>query len=168
MKRIMLIGSGGAGKSTLARKLGAILNLPVHHLDRLYWQPDWVAISKEEWQKIQTDLCAEEEWIIDGNYGGTMDIRLAASDTVVFLDLPRWLCAYRALKRATVYSGKSRPDMAEGCEERIDFEFYRWIWSYPSTRRPGILRKLEAVKDSKRVIVLETRNETDSFLQSLG
>ena len=74
--------------------MGEILHLPVHHLDRLHWKPNWTEPPKEEWQKIQADLCAEEEWVIDGNYGGTMDIRLAACDTVVFLDLSRWRCVF--------------------------------------------------------------------------
>ena len=168
MKRVMLIGSGGAGKSTLARKMGAILNLPVHHLDRLHWQPNWTATPKEEWQEIQTDLCAEEEWIIDGNYGGTMDIRLAACDTVVFLDLSRWLCIFRALKRSMVHSGKRSPDMAEGCDEHFDLVFLRWIWEYPAIKRPWILQQLAAMKNDKHVFVLKTRKEIDRFLQSLA
>ena len=168
MKRVILIGSGGAGKSTLARKMGEILDLPVHHLDRLHWKPNWTETPKEEWQKIQADLCTEEEWIIDGNYGGTMDIRLAACDAVVFLDLSRWLCVFRALKRSMVRSGERRPDLPEGCDEQFDLDFFRWIWDYPATRRPGILQKLEAMKKDKRVFVLKTRKETDRFLQSLS
>jgi len=123
VKRVIVIGSGGAGKSTLARKMGEILDLPIHHLDRLHWKPYWTETPKEEWQKIQADLCTEEEWIIDGNYGGTMDIRLAACDTVVFLDLSRWLCVFRALKRSMDLSGERRPDLPEGCDEQFDLDF---------------------------------------------
>lgn len=171
MKRVMLIGPGGAGKSTLARKMGASLGLPVHHLDRLNWRPNWVPTPKEEWMRIQEDLCAEAEWIIDGNYSGTMDIRLRACDTVVFLDLSRWLCVFRALKRSVLYSGKPRPDMTEGCDERFNLEFLgflRWIWDYPQTKRPGILQQLEEMKEDKRVIILRSRREVDRFLRSLA
>ncbi|MDA3874703.1 MAG: DNA topology modulation protein, partial [Kiritimatiellae bacterium] len=142
MKRIMLIGSGGAGKSTLAREMGEILDLPVIHLDRLHWKPNWESTPKEEWGALQEKICAEPEWIIDGNYGATMKLRLAACDTIVFLDLPRWLCLLRVVKRFLTYRGKSRPDMTEGCEERFDRAFLLWIWRYRKDKRPGILKML--------------------------
>jgi adenylate kinase family enzyme len=87
MKKIILIGSGGSGKSTLARKLGDKLEIDVYHLDALFWKPNWEGAPKDEQRKVQNDLVKKEEWIIDGNYGGTMDIRLNAADTVIFLDI---------------------------------------------------------------------------------
>lgn len=167
MKRIMIIGSGGSGKSTLALRLGEILRLPVHHLDRLFWQPGWIETPKEEWAAIQQRLCAEPEWILDGNYGGTMDLRLAACDTVIFLVLSRWHCLWQALKRRIVYHNRVRPDMTAGCPERINRDFLRWIWNYPHQRRPGILRKLASLPVEKTVIVLRSTREVRDFLERL-
>jgi len=113
MKRIILIGSGGSGKSTLARQLGAKLKLKVYHLDALFWKPNWVGVPKNEQRKIQNELVKNETWIIDGNYGGTMDIRLNAADTIIFLDVHRTICVYRVFKRMLQYRNKTRPDMGE-------------------------------------------------------
>lgn len=123
MKKIALIGSGGSGKSTLARRLGEKLNIEVYHLNALFWKPNWMPTSKEEQRKVQYELVKKEEWIIDGNYNGTMDIRLNAVDTIIFVDISRVICIYRVFKRMIQYRGKSRPDMAEGVNERLDFLF---------------------------------------------
>jgi len=111
MKKIVLIGSGGSGKSTLARKLGEKLKINVYHLDALFWKPNWISVPKDEQIKVQNDLVKTEGWIIDGNYGGTMDIRLNAADTIIFLDTPRTICVYRAFKRLLKYRNKTRPDI---------------------------------------------------------
>jgi adenylate kinase family enzyme len=167
MKRIAIIGSGGAGKTTLALALERKTGIPALHLDRLYWKAGWVATAPEDWLKIQGNLLERPRWIIDGNYGSTLDMRLAAADTVVFLDMPRLLCLWRALKRGLRYAGRSRPDMTEGCPERVTGEFLRWIWRYPLERRPVILEKLAALKD-KRVVRLRTRHDVGAFLDTCG
>ena len=163
-ERIILIGSGGAGKSTLARELGEALQRPVHHLDALYWSAGWVEPDKQGWRKAQEELCAQDSWIMDGNYGGTLDLRLAAADTILFLDFPRVLCLYRALKRTFVYRGTTRPDMTPGCPERIDLKFLRWIWNYPATRRPGILKKLAKLDEAKEIVILRSPNEAVAYV----
>jgi len=83
MQRIVIIGCGGSGKSTLASRLAGLLGLPVQHLDQLYWRPGWVATPDPQWRSTVAELCGRPAWIIDGNYGGTMDVRLAAADTIV-------------------------------------------------------------------------------------
>ena len=93
MKKVVLNGPGGPGKSTLARQLGNKLKLNVYHLDTLFWKPNWVGVSKNEQREIQIELMKKEEWIIDGNYGGTMDIRLNAADTIIFLDVRFYIYA---------------------------------------------------------------------------
>ncbi len=100
MQRVAIIGSCGAGKTTLAKSLGERLDLPVIHLDAHYWQPGWQATDADEWQKIQQKLVKGDRWIIDGNYGSTMDIRLTAADTIVWLDFSRYLCLWRVFKRS--------------------------------------------------------------------
>ncbi|MBM7661805.1 adenylate kinase family enzyme [Bacillus mesophilus] len=164
MKKVVLIGSGGSGKSTLARQLGEKLKINVYHLDALFWKPNWVGVLKDEQRKVQNDLVNKEEWIIDGNYGGTMDIRLNAADTIILLDINRTICVYRAFKRMMQYRNKTRPDMGEGCEERIDLNFLKWIWDYPNSKRPDILKKLEQLSEDKKVIILKSPNEVQRFL----
>jgi adenylate kinase family enzyme len=165
-QRVAIIGSGGAGKSTLARQLGEITGLPVVHLDAHFWKPGWVPTPNVEWDEAVTELAAGERWILDGNYGRTMELRFARADTVVFVDYSRWLCCYRAVKRRVQYAGRSRPDMTEGCEEKIDLEFLKWIWNYPASRRPGIVARLDELRaEGKRVSRLRHPREARRFLR---
>lgn len=122
MKKIALIGSGGSGKSTLARKLGDVTQLPVYHLDALHWKPRWIPTPEDEWHQFQQELTQKDEWIIDGNYGRTLDIRLAEADTIIFFDLSRWITTYRIIKRRIQYHGKTRPGLTEGCPEQLDLQ----------------------------------------------
>jgi adenylate kinase family enzyme len=167
MKRVAIIGSGGSGKSTLALEIGRRLELPVYHLDKLFWSPNWTERPTPEWQELQKSLCAKLTWVMDGNYGGTMDIRLTACDTIIFLDMPRTLCLRRVTKRFFKYRGKARPDMTQGCEERLTREFLLWVWNYPKDRRPGILTRLETIKATKNVIVLKSPRAVQKFLAGL-
>lgn len=107
MKRIAIIGSPGAGKSTYAQRLSMITGIQVYHLDKLYWKPGWVETPKSEWVEFQQRIVNKEEWIIDGNYGATMDIRIQAADTVIFLDFPRRVCLWRSIKRDIRYRGRT-------------------------------------------------------------
>ncbi len=168
MKRVLVIGSGGAGKSTFARRLGERLGLPVIHLDRVYWRAGWVEPPKDEWRLKVEELCAGESWVMDGNYSGTLEVRLAACDTVIFLDLPRVLCTWRVLKRALMYRGVSRPDMAEGCPEQMPLEFLLWVWNYPRRSRPKVLARLEEFAGSKQIYRLRSSAEAEKFLVEVG
>ncbi|MFB5249018.1 DNA topology modulation protein [Bacillus mycoides] len=167
MKKIILIGSGGSGKSTLAKQLGNKLKIQVYHLDALFWKPNWVGVPREEQITVQNNLIQDEKWIIDGNYGGTMDIRLNAADTIIFLDIHRTICVYRAFKRIVQYRNKTRPDMGTGCEERFDLQFFKWIWEYPKTKRPAIVKRLDQLNKDKRVIILKTPSEVQRFLKEV-
>jgi adenylate kinase family enzyme len=168
MRRVLVIGSGGAGKSTFARKLGARLGLPVIHLDANYWNPGWVETPKDEWRRKVERLVEGNAWVIDGNYSGTLDVRLAACDTVVFLDLPRAVCVWRVLKRALKYRDGSRPDMAEGCREKFNLEFLLWIWNYPKRARPKIVELLERHSEDKRIVRLHSDAEVEHFFGGLS
>lgn len=164
MRRILIIGPGGAGKSTLARRLGARLGLEVFHLDKFYWRPGWVEPARDEWLEILAALAARDSWIMDGNYSGSLDLRLARCDTVVLLDLPRPLCLWRIVRRRLAYRAATRPDMAEGCPERLTPEFVRWVWGYPRRSRPKVLARLAAAGAGKRIIRLRSRREVERFL----
>jgi adenylate kinase family enzyme len=165
VRRIVVIGSGGAGKSTFARQLGTLTGLPVIHLDRHYWRAGWTPTPREEWQREVEKLAAGDEWIIDGNYSGSMDVRLRAADTVIFLDLPRVLCLWRVIRRRVRFRGMTRPDVGSGCPERLTGEFIRWIWTYPRLVRPKVLARLRSLPVGIRVITLESRRSIESFLQ---
>ncbi|SBT16602.1 topology modulation protein [Marinomonas gallaica] len=164
MKRIAVIGSGGSGKSTFSILLGEELNLPVHHLDQLYWKPNWIKPSKADWVKIQERICDGEHWIIDGNYQSTLDIRLEACDTVIFLDVNRYFCIYRALKRAFLSS--ERPDLADGCDEKIDIKFIKFLWEYPKNSKPVIIEKLNTLTSHKRVIIAKSGEQVLRILKA--
>ncbi|MDT5272214.1 MAG: hypothetical protein QOH49_4400 [Acidobacteriota bacterium] len=167
MKRVLVIGSGGAGKSTFARQLGERLRLPVIHLDKFYWHAGWVETPKEEWRLKVEEMCAGESWVMDGNYSGTLDVRLAACDSVVFLDLPRVVCAWRVLKRALMYRDGGRPDIAEGCRDRPNWEFLLWVWNYPRRSKPKVLSRLEEHARDKHIFILRSSAEVEKFLAEI-
>ena len=166
MKRVIVIGSGGAGKSTFSRELGEITGLPVVHLDKLHWKPNWTGTPKDEWEEVVHREIEKPEWIMDGNFGGTREMRMRAADTIIMLDLPRRVCMYRILKRTIVYRKKTRPDMAEGCAERFDWEFITWVWNYRRDSRKRAFKELES-QAGKSIVILRTRREVTKFLEAM-
>ena len=166
MKRIIVIGSSGAGKSYFSRRLGEILDIDVIHIDKIYWQPGWIEPAKDEWNARLREVLSGDSWIIDGNYGGTLEMRLAAADTAIFLDTSRLLCIWRVIRRVITFRNGSRPDMADGCDEHFDWKFLAWIWQYPKRSRPRIEKILRDTETGKTVIRLRSRDEIAAFLQS--
>lgn len=160
----MIIGCGGSGKTTLSRQLHEITKIKLIHLDKYYWKPNWVETEKEEWENKVKLLSRESSWIIDGNYGGTMEIRLKKADTVIFMDRSKWLCIYRVLKRMLINYGRTRKDMGEGCRERFSWEFIKYIYHYNKTRRPKIMEKLDKLKVDKKIVILRNRKEVKGYL----
>ncbi len=167
MSRILVIGCGGAGKSTLAVQLAERLQLPLVALDQLYWHPGWVPTSNPAWDAVIEREIAAARWIMDGNYGRTLRRRLQRADTVVWLDFSRWRCLWRVFRRQVRYLGRVRPGLPDGCRERLSLEFASWIWTYPTRRRPGIMAQLAALPSGTRVITLRTPREVATFLATL-
>jgi adenylate kinase family enzyme len=165
---VAVIGSGGAGKSVFALELARRTGLPVIHLDREYWRSGWEPTPEPEWETRVAEIVKAERWIIDGNFGGTMHLRLAAADTIVFLDIPRLICEWAVITRWLRYRRRSRPDMAAGLNDKLDLKFVRWIWGYPTTRRPGILRQLAELPPSTRVVRLTSRRGMREWLDSVA
>ena len=165
-KRIMLIGCGGSGKSTLASQLGSITGIPVVHLDQLFWRPGWQHISQEKFNDLLREVVAKDTWIVDGNFDRTIDLRLERCDTVIYLDYSRWTCLYSALKRVLMNWGKTRPDMGTDCPERIDLEFFKWIWDFNKTHRIKYCNLLDQLKD-KNIYILHRRSEGKVFLDKM-
>jgi adenylate kinase family enzyme len=138
LDRIAVIGCSGGGKSTLARGLGAKLDLPVVHLDVLFWLPGWKESDAERFHAKLAEALAGGRWITDGNFSRHGDLHFARAELIVWVDQPRWLCLLRALTRAIKERGRNRADMAEGCEEKIDFAFLVYIWNWNRLTRPRI------------------------------
>lgn len=164
----MLVGSGGVGKSTLARRLGRILDLPVVHLDREYWQPGWTPPDGQAWQARGRELAAADEWILDGNYSGSARARIERANLIVLLDLPRRIALTGAIRRRLRWRKTSRPDMAPDCPERFTWEFARWIWSYPSGGRERMLRAVRAADAEDRLVRLRSRREIASWVDQMS
>lgn len=167
MNRILIIGSGGSGKSTLSQKLSNILDLPVIHLDTYYWNPNWVPKPNDEWDKIVEQFTDENHWIIDGNYSRTMDMRIKKADLIIFLDMPRLLCIYRIFKRRIMYHKKTRPDMNVECKEKLDWGFIKWVWNYKRRSRMDTIKKLEQINEHQQVIILKTRSQVIELIERL-
>lgn len=168
MKRILVIGSGGSGKSTFSRELSEKLGIAVVHLDRLFWLSGWTRRPTEEWLELLNSELEKDRWIMDGNFGATREKRMQRADTVIFLDLPRYICMYRVLKRTLLSRKGRRPDMADGCHERFDPEFVSWVWNYRDVSRPRILEELRNVAATKEIIVLEDRTAVTNFLNEVN
>ena len=162
-----MVGAGGAGKSTFSKRLGESLGLEVIYLDALFWGAGWRQPARDAWESTVRRIVEGESWVLDGNYSGTLDLRLSAADAAVFLDLPRRLYLWRVVSRRIRYVRRPRPDMAPGCPERIDFEFLKYLWRYPKRRRPGILQKLQDLPKEKTAIVLRFPAEVEAFLNDL-
>lgn len=168
MRRILLIGPGGAGKSTLAQCLAERLDLPLIHLDALYWQAGWVETPKDVWRQRLATLLQGEAWVMDGNYGGTLDLRLAACDTAILLDLPPWQCLWRVVKRRLRHRGRARPDMTPGCPERLDGAFLLWIATWRRRRGDDVRRRLvRAAQAGVDAHVLRSQAAVDAFVAAL-
>lgn len=159
MKRIAIMGCSGSGKSTLARALGVALNLPVHHLDTYYWQPDWQEADSETFAKQQGEIHLSDRWIVDGGYSGfdPEELRFKRADVLILFERPVWLCLWRVMWRVIQYRGRTRPDMGKGCPEKVDWEFLSYIWNYRRHSHPKILERVAR----NRTPVIRIRNEPD-------
>ena len=167
MDRIQIMGCSGAGKSTLARRLGEKTGIPVVHIDRIFWKSGWVESSKEEIDMKILTAAEEPRWIMDGNYTRTLPQRLEKCDLVIYLDFPRWFCICSILGRYLQNMGRVRPDMAEGCPEKVDWEFLAWVWAYNKKHRAKFYEMFEAMPREK-VVILKNRRQVHRFLNALG
>ena len=165
-RKILVVGCGGAGKSTLARAIGSRFGIPVVHLDRLWWLPDWQEREEEEFDDLLARELAESEWIIDGNFLRTFPERLRYADFCVFLDVDTDTCMQSVYERAERYRGQTRPDMTEGCVEEIHPDFRNWILSFRETVFPNMLQILQNSGVPYRIF--STRTEAYAWLNSFS
>lgn len=160
--RVLIVGCGGAGKSTLAVEMGKRFGLPTVHLDKLWWLPNWQNRAEQEFDELLADELAKSDWIIEGNYFRTFATRLKHADFCIFLDYDTELCVQSVYERAEKYKGVTRPDITDGCTEQLDDEFKNWIASFKESVRPSMLSALE--KSSTPFMIFQTREETASWL----
>jgi adenylate kinase family enzyme len=153
VKRVIVVGPGAAGKTTLAARLGKITGLPVIELDKLFWRPGLAATPPQEWAAIQRQLATQESWIMDGDLGpyDVINVRLQAADTVVFLDFAPLRCAWRAIRRS---------------RERADF--WRWLLTYRRQSRPALRQAIAARADDVDVYVLPTPRAVNRFVTKIA
>lgn len=165
VQRVAVVGSGGAGKTTFARALSRRTGLPVVHLDRHYWKPGWVATPRDEWRDVLSEQLEGDQWIADGNYAGTFDVRFSRADTIIVLALPRWRCISRAIRRSLTNHGHSV--QAVGCPERFDVTFLWWLWRYPKDSRPLLDEALRVHGQAAAVVELNSSRDVSRFLEGL-
>ena len=165
-QRIMIVGCSGSGKSTLARKLAEATGLPLVHLDRLWWREGWQHISREEFDVLLRAEVEKDQWIIDGNFDRTMDIRLEKCDAVIFFDLPRMVCIMSVIKRVISSYGRTRPDMGSGCPERFDLSFLKFVWNFNRDKRGKCLSRIAA--SGKTLYHIRSRKELPALIADLS
>ena len=162
MKRAVVIGCSGSGKSVFSRKLRDVTGLTLYYLDMIWHKPDGTNISREEFDEKLRSIISRDSWIIDGNYQRTLETRIKACDTVFLFDLPTETCIEGALSRI----GKKREDMP-WFENELDPQFRQWIESFRENQLPEIYKLLEKYKNGRQIVIFRTREQADKFIEKL-
>jgi adenylate kinase family enzyme len=166
-RRVMVMGPPGSGKSTLARRLGTRLDLPVVHMDVLFWHPGWIESDDATFRARIAAAAAEDRWIIDGNYSRHLDLRLPRADMLIWLDFPRRIYFPRTVFRMLKNYGRERGDIGPGCPERFDLPFFRdWVWTYPVRGRPKQVQLMAHLPPHIRAVMLRSPANVTAFLKS--
>jgi adenylate kinase family enzyme len=171
-KKIVVYGNSGSGKTTLARLLSKKFNLPLYHLDQYHWKPNWERVSDAEFFAKHKQLCNEPAWIMEGIYTRILPERIAHADMVIFLDMPRYLCMWRVLKRSVLNHGKQLPGDPEGCTQNVFrskfLEFITWVWNFNKRNRAAVLEMLQSPEfKNKQIYILRSPQEMDAFIEQL-
>jgi len=168
MRRVLVIGSPGAGKSTLATRFAAKLGVPVHYLDRQHWGPGWIYRDGAMAREAVRALSETPEWVMDGNFAESFDLRMPRADTLVWLDYPRATCIRRILARAIKDYGKQKADMPEGCPEGFDIGVLRFAWDFPTVSRRQIAPAIERFGQHLQVFQLRNDRDVSDFCRAQG
>ena len=168
--KIAVLGFSGCGKSTLARILGEKYHLPVLHLDSVQFAANWVERELEDkLRDVAAFMDSHDSWVMDGNYSNLLqERRLEEADRIIMLELNRFVCLWRILKRWLTYKGSSRPDMAAGCEEKVDWEFLRWVLHDGRTKKRKAHMNEIARRYPNKCVRIRTRKEQKAFLDKEG
>ena len=166
IKRVLVLGAPGAGKSTFARALGVKIGAPVVHLDQLYWEPGWIIADSGAFRRRCREAAAAERWVSDGTYSNTFDERIPHADRIYWFDRGRISCMIRVLRRIFASYGRVRSDMADGCPEKLDFAFLRYVWFFNATRRPRIVAALEQFGVQDRTLIIRSDRDAQMILDA--
>ncbi|WP_223168000.1 topology modulation protein [Nonomuraea sp. SYSU D8015] len=165
MRRVAVVGCCGSGKSHIARELGKRMNAPVVHLDAMYYDDEWNPLPPEKFEARQRDLVIGERWIADGNYNATLQIRLEACDTVVFVDVPTWAALWGIFSRQIRHGAGQ--DQASGIYNRIHWGVLRYVATYRRTMRPRVMAKIRQHAGHAQVVVLTSRRRARRWLKHI-
>ena len=168
MKKVLVLGCCGAGKSTFSKRLHSILKLPLIHVDYYYHKPNWQEPGKEEWAKTLKKILSQESFIMDGTYLESLNERMKKSDTIIYLDYSLTKCFFRVIKRVMTDFGKRRSDVALGCKEEFDLYFLWFVLTFNNKYRKEIIQKLHSVKNEKKVCIFKTDKHADKFLLQIS
>jgi len=166
-KRVMIIGQPGSGKSTLAGELGNKLHLPVFYIDHIHWQAGWIEREQSEKDRLCAEVHSSYKWIFEGGNSSTWDERVERADTLIWLDFPLRIRAWRIFFRTIRYYGRSRPDLPEGCPEQFTLEFIGFIWRTRKKGRKRMSRFFDSVSCEKEKYHLRNRSEVEEFKTSV-
>ncbi len=170
-RRIAIIGNAGSGKSTVARKMQSFCDLPLHHLDTYFWKSNWTPPNRDEYKIIHDRLCDQNEWVIEGTNLSLWEHRMNRAEIIIILKIPRYLCLWRIFKRTWRYYGKQAPSSAQGCHERFNWKFVKflhWVWCFHSKYETKITELLDTYQHTKKIYVLSSQQEIDVFLEKLA
>lgn len=165
MERIAIVGCGGSGKSYLARQLGRLLGAPVTHLDAVYFDDEWNPLPMEKFEALQRELVAAPRWVIDGNYNSTLQVRLEAADTIIFMDLSTRACLWGIISRQLRH-GRGQ-NTQTGVYNRINWDVLRYVAGYRRKMRPRVQAKIDQYATHAQVITLTSRRQARRFLRDL-
>ncbi|WP_436883294.1 AAA family ATPase [Mammaliicoccus sciuri] len=167
MKKIVILGSSGSGKSYLSKKLSKELNIEVYHLDNLMRKFDWSPFSHNEKYHIQKLILENDTWIIEGNYTNILDERLDEADTIIFLNINKLKCIYNVIKRTITYRNKDRLDKPAKAIDKISLHLLKWTWNFDKNEKTIIIKKIQNYSKTKRIIILNNFKTTNNFFDGI-